>query len=1099
MATQAQTAILREKGIDVSELVTKRGGVVPKGRKFILVPKKGISEGEVQRGLERYKRTGNVPSNVFLGIMNLDDTRGFDLEQSRAQALLSRKGVTRQDVERAAVRGEVSTDASVKIQEALARRELARQREQDVIREINKSRQPIRTVSDTKSFVAPSRSDYSRSDYSRSNVGYKSQASKNVLKTAVKTSSLLSVSARATARGEQDRLNLLSKQLQEKIDSGEIEFSQASRMLRNAQQKAEQKVSSSVKRFNVFSKNVEASLGAGFYSKQDVDEFFNVETEFPLFSIGKRSRAAGKTGEELANIILPKKVKLPVGPLLVDVPREPVAKGVGAGAAYLEGGLGTVLFESPKYVGEKLSGVLIGEKRVSYKPLGIVGKPFEAVSQVATGTKTPGRREIGQLTGLVGLFAPGTGAASKQVVQKSLEGTKSFSKLVFKGTKAERLGKTIESFSTKGIAALTPKVNLKTTSVSVEQPVALSKKSAMSLGVQVSGGEAKVSGLFFSKKVPVKTTSVFESVSVKGDSSKLLKNIEETALGKSFPKSVFESVKKGKKKNIITTTVSGRGVVPERVASRELISLRESRNVKKLVESSLKEVSGSKLVTPFESLTVSKVYSTRRSTLIKPKKPIEVLPVVRKPVSSFKDSEFFGEYATVGVSRLKKPVASVDVGFYYGKGTEYLPSGVGIGRSKSFGYGLTSTKFSADTQVGTRIVLPATVKFKGFQFPKDYYLTQPKGRVGFTGGELFGKGDFLGTPKGDAYLKKLMKEQLPDYGASKSFYRQFTEPSLKDIAITKAGSAGIGKVSVLQYSPSRRGYRTVESFVDVKPRTEFVPSSLSGDTALFADTNVKVVSDSFLGLKPSGSFKYADGVVFKPFRGVMSPAKDLAGFKNTLRMDKRILSPTKIKERLKITPITDLQRKLKPIDSFKLDFKPVQQFRFKTKQRESLRLKFKPFEDFRLDFKPRENQFLRLKTLDETIVRPPALPPVTPFRRTLPRFKQTEKFAVYIKEEPFKQNKFLKITRKPLAKEKALKLLSKTLDETIAQTGFLIPTTKLKTQQKINLPKFKQAKDKPLKFIEQRAFAIDTPGEKQKLKASKFIKTQKFKKFRWKL
>jgi hypothetical protein len=111
--------------------------------------------------------------------------------------------------------------------------------------------------------------------------------------------------------------------------------------------------------------------------------------------------------------------------------------------------------------------------------------------------------------------------------------------------------------------------------------------------------------------------------------------------------------------------------------------------------------------------------------------------------------------------------------------------------------------------------------------------------------------------------------------------------------------------------------------------------------------------------------------------------------------------------------------------------------------------------------------------------------------------KEVQGYNVYVKEEPFKKTKFKKITKKPLPYEKAKQFGFRVADNTIAQTIQLRKTKKkvkpsivskiFDLKYKFRKPK-KSSKTKAKEtYVEKRGYAIDTTGEKQKLKVSQYL------------
>ena len=117
------------------------------------------------------------------------------------------------------------------------------------------------------------------------------------------------------------------------------------------------------------------------------------------------------------------------------------------------------------------------------------------------------------------------------------------------------------------------------------------------------------------------------------------------------------------------------------------------------------------------------------------------------------------------------------------------------------------------------------------------------------------------------------------------------------------------------------------------------------------------------------------------------------------------------------------------------------------------------------------------------------------FKIKLPLFKsklgKEQGYHAYVKEEPYKRSRFIKVTKNPLAFEAAKARGQFVADQTISQT---IELRKAKgkvrqaERQAFGLDfKFYSPKKKTNRLIEKRGFAIDTAGEVRKLKVSRFL------------
>ena len=101
-------------------------------------------------------------------------------------------------------------------------------------------------------------------------------------------------------------------------------------------------------------------------------------------------------------------------------------------------------------------------------------------------------------------------------------------------------------------------------------------------------------------------------------------------------------------------------------------------------------------------------------------------------------------------------------------------------------------------------------------------------------------------------------------------------------------------------------------------------------------------------------------------------------------------------------------------------------------------------------------------------------------------------YYAYAKDEPYKNAKFVKLNKKPLSKLGAKSLLFNALDNTISQTGKIAPANATVKRDNfawlLNAYKFYSPKNKPNNYTEKRDNAIDTFGEVNKLRVSKWIK-----------
>lgn len=170
---------------------------------------------------------------------------------------------------------------------------------------------------------------------------------------------------------------------------------------------------------------------------------------------------------------------------------------------------------------------------------------------------------------------------------------------------------------------------------------------------------------------------------------------------------------------------------------------------------------------------------------------------------------------------------------------------------------------------------------------------------------------------------------------------------------------------------------------------------------------------------------------------------------------------------------------------------------YNTRQREKLRIGFRSAQNLR----QAQAEATRTLTIQQFSPRF-TLPPITP--RTIPTrglpFELSLKGAGtdppgyfgYVKEEPHKQSRFIKVTPKPISAEAARAKTQDVLDNTIAQTGYIrkVKNSKATSDNAISFInfKFRANKKDPNKFTEKRDFAIDTLGEKNKLKVSKYLK-----------
>ena len=133
---------------------------------------------------------------------------------------------------------------------------------------------------------------------------------------------------------------------------------------------------------------------------------------------------------------------------------------------------------------------------------------------------------------------------------------------------------------------------------------------------------------------------------------------------------------------------------------------------------------------------------------------------------------------------------------------------------------------------------------------------------------------------------------------------------------------------------------------------------------------------------------------------------------------------------------------------------------------------------------------------------PKIIPPIIPktplgafFKIEFPkqngRIGREQGYNVFVKEEPFKRSRFIKVNKSPLPFESAKARGQYVVDQTIAQTAEPRKTTgkvKAGERQLFGLDyKFYSPKKQPNRFIEKRGYAIDTGGEVRKLQVSRFL------------
>lgn len=195
-------------------------------------------------------------------------------------------------------------------------------------------------------------------------------------------------------------------------------------------------------------------------------------------------------------------------------------------------------------------------------------------------------------------------------------------------------------------------------------------------------------------------------------------------------------------------------------------------------------------------------------------------------------------------------------------------------------------------------------------------------------------------------------------------------------------------------------------------------------------------------------------------------------------------------------------------------FRPLQKPIQATKQRQSFAQKAGATTSFASLFRAQQKpaQSTGLKTLLQTgtptrpiIPRPP--PPVPPnvptgglrfsneVKEVSPSGKPGDGYYAYVKEEPYKHSRFLKVNKKPLSREAARQAAFDVIDNTISQTGYIRRAGKPAVGSSGfygNLDyKFRQNKKSPNRFTEKRSNAIDSLGEVEKLKASAYLKRRR--------